>query len=284
MARINLLPWRAERRRQRKQQFNMMLGTAALAGLLLSGVIWMYYRGQVSGQQDRNTYMQGQITELDRQIAEIKELDEKKADLLRRKQAIEELQSNRYQMVHLFDSVVRTLPDGIVLTQLKQEGEVLTIDGRSESNARVAMYMRNIEGSGWMTGPEVNVIENAPATAPAPAMGASVLNTPGSVLPYQFTMKVKLSNPNAPKDPNATPGTITTTTAATTQAQPANAPLQPASPQQATTPPAPAAGAQQAAAPAAAPAPVAPAAQGLQPTAPQTQTQTPAGAGQPGGR
>ena len=275
MARINLLPWRAERRRQRKQQFNMMLGTAALAGLLLSGVIWMYYRGQVSGQQDRNTYMQGQITELDRQIAEIKELDEKKADLLRRKQAIEELQSNRYQMVHLFDSVVRTLPDGIVLTQLKQEGEVLTIDGRSESNARVAMYMRNIEGSGWMTGPEVNVIANAPATAPAPAVGASVLNTPGSVLPYQFTMKVKLSNPNAPKDPNATPGTMTTTT----QAQPANAPLQPA-----TTTPAPAAGTQQAVAPAVAPAPVAPAAQGPQPTAPQTQTQTPMGAGQPGGR
>ncbi len=278
MARINLLPWRAERRRQRKQQFNMMLGVAALAGLVLSGLIWLYYSGQISGQKDRNTYLQGQITELDRQIAEIKELDEKKADLLRRKQAIEELQSNRYQMVHLFDSVVRTLPDGIVLTQLKQEGEVLTIDGRSESNARVAMYMRNIEGSGWMTGPEVNVIENAPATAPAPSPGASVLNTPASVLPYQFTMKVKLSNPNAPKDPNATPGSISTT-----QAQPANAPLQPASPPQAA---APAAGTQQqAAAPAVAPAPapVAPAAQGPQP-APQTQTQAPASAGQPGGR
>ena len=276
MARINLLPWRAERRRQRKQQFNMMLGAAALAGLLLSGLIWLYYNGQISGQKERNDFLKGQIAELDRQIAEIKELDEKKADLLRRKQAIEELQSNRYQMVHLFDSVVRTLPDGIVLTQLKQEGEVLTIDGRSESNARVAMYMRNIEGSGWMTSPEVNVIENAPATAPAPSPGASVMNTPASVLPYQFTMKVKLSNPNAPKDPNASPGSISTT-----QAQPANAPLQPASPPQAT---APAAGTQsQAAAPAAAPAPVAPAAQGLQP-APQTQTQAPTSAGQPGGR
>ncbi len=278
MARINLLPWRAERRRQRKQQFNMMLGVAALAGLVLSGLIWLYYSGQISGQRERNDFLKGQITELDRQIAEIKELDEKKADLLRRKQAIEELQSNRYQMVHLFDSVVRTLPDGIVLTQLKQEGEMLTIDGRSESNARVAMYMRNIEGSGWMTSPEVNVIENAPATAPAPSPGASVMNTPASVLPYQFTMKVKLSNPNAPKDPNATPGSISTT-----QAQPANAPLQPASPSQAV---APAAGTQQqAAAPAAAPAPapVAPAAQGPQP-APQTQTQAPAGAGQPGGR
>lgn len=278
MARINLLPWRAERRRQRRQQFNMMLGAAALAGLLLSGLIWMYYRGQVSGQQDRNTYLQGQITELDRQIAEIKELDEKKADLLRRKQAIEELQSNRYQMVHLFDSVVRTLPDGIVLTQLKQEGEVLTIDGRSESNARVAMYMRNLEGSGWMTSPEVNVIENAPATAPPPVPGSSVMNTPGSVLPYQFTMKVKLSNPNAPKDPNATPGTITTT-----QAQPANAPLQPASPQQAVAAAAPTATQAQAPAAAPTPAPVAPAAQGVQP-APQTQNQAPAGAGQPGGR
>lgn len=278
MARINLLPWRAERRRQRKQQFNMMLGAAALAGLVLSGLIWLYYKGQISGQQDRNTYLQGQITELDRQIAEIKELDEKKADLLRRKQAIEELQSNRYMMVHLFDSVVRTLPDGIVLTALKQEGDMLTIDGRSESQARVAMYMRNIEGSGWMTGPEINIIENAPATAPAPAPGASVMNTPASVLPYQFTMKVKLSNPNAPKDPNAPAGSITTT-----QAPPANAPLQPAAPQQAVATPAPAAP-QQATAPAAAPGPVAPATQGPQSPAPQTQTQSPAGAGQPGGR
>ncbi|PNS07348.1 PilN domain-containing protein [Solilutibacter silvestris] len=280
MARINLLPWRAERRRQRKQQFTMMLGVAALAGLLLSGLIWIYYNGQISGQQDRNTYLQGQISELDRQIAEIKELDEKKADLLRRKQAIEELQSNRFQMVHLFDSVVRTLPDGIVLTQLKQEGDMLTIDGRSESNARVAMYMRNIEGSGWMISPDINVIENAPSTAPAPTPGSSVMNTPASVLPYQFTMKVKLSNPNAAKDPNATPGTITTTAA------PANAPLQPASPQGTTAPmptPAPANG-QPAAAPAA-PAPVAPAAQGQQPAAaPQTQAQAPASAGQAEGR
>lgn len=275
MARINLLPWRAERRRQRKQQFNMMLGVAALAGLVLSGLIWMYYKGQISGQQDRNTFLQGQITELDRQITEIKELDQKKADLLRRKQAIEELQSNRYQMVHLFDSVVRTLPDGIVLTQLKQEGDVLTIDGRSESNARVAMYMRNIEGSGWMTGPEVNIIENAPATAPPPTPGSSVLNTPSSVLPYQFNMKVKLTNPNAPKDPNAPAASITTT-------QATNAPLQPASPQGAAAPaPAPAAAGQQPVAAPAAPAPVAPAAQGQQP---QTQAQAPSSAGQPGGR
>ena len=88
-------------------------------------------------------------------------------------------------MVHLFDSLVRTIPDGVTLTSIKQEGEILTLGGRSQSNARVSTYMRNLEGSGWMTGPDLNIIE-------AKAGNAG--------LPYEFNLKVKLANPNAPKD------------------------------------------------------------------------------------
>ncbi|TKR30744.1 PilN domain-containing protein [Luteimonas gilva] len=202
MSRINLLPWRAERRKQRQQEFYVMLGMSALIAALLSFFIIGYYNAQISGQNDRNAFLQGEIAKVQKQIDEIKLLDEKKGRLLARKKVIEELQVNRYQMVHLFDSLVRTIPDGVVLTGIKQEGEQLTLEGRSQSNARVATYMRNLESSGWMTNPEVNVIEAKDAD--------KALVIPSSnnvVLPYAFTLQVKLANPNAPKEGDvAAPG------------------------------------------------------------------------------
>jgi type IV pilus assembly protein PilN len=185
MARINLLPWRAERRKQRQKEFGVMLGFAALAGVVLWFLVNSYYNGQIEGQNERNTFLQGQIKQLDAQITEIEELDRQRARLLARKEVIEQLQANRSQMVHLFDSLVRTIPDGVVLTSIKQEGEKLSLEGRSQSNARVSTYMRNLEGSGWMTKPDLSIIEAKDGVAG---------------LPYTFTLAVQLANPNAPKD------------------------------------------------------------------------------------
>ena len=185
MAKINLLPWRAERRKARQKEFVSMLGLAAIGGVLASFLIVSWYSGRISNQNGRNEYLRSEITKVDAQIKEIEELDQKKGKLLARKEVIEQLQANRSQMVHLFDSLVRTIPDGVTLTSIKQEGEILTLGGRSQSNARVSTYMRNLEGSGWMTGPDLNIIE-------AKAGNAG--------LPYEFNLKVKLANPNAPKD------------------------------------------------------------------------------------
>ena len=185
MARINLLPWREERRKARQKEFGVMLALAALAGVLVAFLVFSFYKGQISGQNARNEYLRGEITKVDEQIKEIDALDQKKSKLLARKEVIEELQSNRSQMVHLFDSLVRTIPEGVALTAIKQEGEILTLSGRSQSNARVSTYMRNLESSGWMTNPDLNVIE-------------AKEGNPG--LPYEFTLKVKLANPNAPKE------------------------------------------------------------------------------------
>jgi len=187
MARINLLPWRAERRKLRQKEFMTMLGLSAAAGVVLWFLINTYYNNQISGQNERNAYLQGQIAQVDKQITEIDELDKKKSKLLARKEVIEQLQANRSQMVHLFDSLVRTIPDGVILTSIKQEGDKLTLEGRSQSNARVSTYMRNLEGSGWMSKPDLSIIE---AKAGDPA------------LPYTFTLTVMLANPNAPKDAN----------------------------------------------------------------------------------
>jgi len=186
MARINLLPWRAERRKQRQKEFMTMLGATALGAVLLSFLIVNYYSRQIDGENARIAFVKDQIAKVDQQIKEIEELDKKKAKLLARKEVIEQLQANRSQMVHLFDSLVHTIPDGVVLTSLKQEGDKLTLEGRSQSNARVSTYMRSLEGAGWMTKPELSIIE------------AKDGGDPG--LPYSFNLTVTLANPNAPKD------------------------------------------------------------------------------------
>ncbi|MCF5948985.1 PilN domain-containing protein, partial [Xanthomonas perforans] len=187
MARINLLPWRAERRKAREREFYSMLGFAALGGVLLSALIWFYYDAQISGQTERNAFLTTEIDKVKAQNEEIKELDKKKDRLLARKKVIEELQANRSQMVHLFDSLVRTIPDGVALTNIKQDGDILTLEGRSQSNARVSAYMRNLESSGWMTNPDLSIIE-AKSQDKAGQPAASSMDT--KTLPYVFTLKV----------------------------------------------------------------------------------------------
>ncbi|RXR04272.1 PilN domain-containing protein [Pseudoxanthomonas composti] len=202
MAKINLLPWRAERRAQRQKEFYGMLGVAAAIAVGLSVLIYMYYGAQIDGQQERNTFLQGQIQEVEAQITQIDELDKQRDRLLARKKVIEELQANRSQMVHLFDSLVRTIPDGVILTSIKQDGNILTLQGRSQSNARVSTYMRNLEGSGWMSKPDLSIIEakqaDDAAGAPKPVVPTS------RALPYAFTLTVQLAEPGA-SSPEATP-------------------------------------------------------------------------------
>jgi len=195
MAKINLLPWRAERRANRQKEFYGMLGLAAAVGVVLSFLIWFYYGQQISGQETRNQFLQAEIQKMEGKIKEIEALDKQKDRLLARKKVIEQLQANRSQMVHLFDSLVRTIPDGVALANIKQEGEILTLEGRAQSNARVSNYMRNLEGSGWMTNPDLSIIE---AKAEEKSETPSAVTSESRALPYAFTLQVKLANPNAP--------------------------------------------------------------------------------------
>lgn len=244
MARINLLPWRAERRKQRQRDFYGMLGFAAIGGVLLSLLIWFYYDRQVSGQGERNSFLTAEIEKVKQQNKEIDRLDRQKDRLLARKKVIEELQAKRSQMVHLFDALVRTIPDGVVLTALKQEGDILTLEGRTQSNARVSAYMRNLESSGWMSKPELTVIE-----AKKPEQGKEGVGTLSdiSALPYMFEVKVTLPAQSDPVAGVAADGSVVVPVdAAADPAAPAVAPLSPATAPAATDP---------AAAPAALPAP-----------------------------
>jgi len=151
MAKINLLPWRAAVRKQREREFYIMLGGSFAAGLF-AVVLWaMWMGGRIDNQDTRNNYLTQQSKELDSKLDEIKKLEQTKAALTLRKQIIEQLQANRSQMVHLFDEIVKTIPDGARLGTLKQSGDTLTLDGFAQSNANVASYMRNLDGSPWLT-------------------------------------------------------------------------------------------------------------------------------------
>ena len=204
MAKINLLPWRIERRKQRQRDFYAALALSAIGGVVLSALILFYNNRQIAGQQDRNQYLTDQINDVKKQNQEIEALDRKKSQLLARKRVIEQLQANRSQMIHLLDSLVRTIPDGVVLTSLKQVGDILTLEGRSQSNARVSTYMRNLEGSGWMTNPDLSIIE---ARDQDPRNSKFLVNSKG--LPYVFVLKVKLSAPKQSDSKSAESAALT---------------------------------------------------------------------------
>ena len=155
---INLLDWRTELSTFRQQQFlaMVMLGAALAAGGV--GMVWYGVTGAIDFQRQRNEFLKGQIAEMEKKIKEIEELEKVKANLLARMKVIEELQASRTAMVHFFDEVLNTLPDGVYIRTLKQAGTAVTIDGVAESNGRVSAYMKNIESSRWFAEPRLVVI------------------------------------------------------------------------------------------------------------------------------
>ncbi|HUH32259.1 MAG TPA: PilN domain-containing protein [Rhodanobacter sp.] len=182
MAHVNLLPWRAERRKQREREFYMQLIAAFVVGVGVL-LLWMFWMNQrIDNQNERNTYLQGEIKQLDVRIAKIKDLEKVREHLLARKQIIEQLQADRSQMVHLFDELVKTIPSSSRLTGLKQSGQDLSLDGVAQSNASVAEYMRNIESSPWMGHADLRKTENTHDS---------------SRMPYTFGLDVALSRPKA---------------------------------------------------------------------------------------
>lgn len=163
MPRINLLPWREERRKEQLQAFGITAGAIALFGGLVVYGAMAWVDGNIAHQERRNEYLQAQISILDRRIAEIRELESTKASLLARMQIIEELQSSRPEIVHLFDELVRTLPDGVYLTAVTQNGQRLQIRGRAQSSARVSAYMRSIEASDYLSIGNLDIIQTVDA-------------------------------------------------------------------------------------------------------------------------
>jgi type IV pilus assembly protein PilN len=165
MARINLLPWREQLREERKQRFLVALGgTLVIAGglVVLAG---QYLHGAIEQQSARNDFIKKEIAVLDERIKAIKELKERRAQLLERMKIIQDLQGNRPVIGHIFDQLVRTLPDGVYFTGLKRSEKVISIAGAAESNNRVSSLMRNLDASEWLVAPNLTEVKAVTAGA-----------------------------------------------------------------------------------------------------------------------
>lgn len=186
LIKINLLDWRAELREKRKKQFINAVAAAlvATAGVILLSLLSV--NRAIDNQQERNRILKDEITLIEKQIKEIEELEKVRANLLARMQVIEKLQQSRTQVVHYFDELVNTVPDGVFLTSIKQKGSNTAIDGVAESNGRVSTYMKNLDESPWFKDPRLIVIKTS-------EVGARRLSN--------FSLQATEISPNAPVSP-----------------------------------------------------------------------------------
>jgi type IV pilus assembly protein PilN len=180
---INLLPHREEARKRRREAFFMALGASAVVGGVIAGVIYGWYAAQISNQQSRNQMLAVEIKRLESQIKDIENLQTEIAALRARQQAVEDLQADRNLPVHLLNEIVKQLPDGVYLTSLKQDNQVVTIQGQAQSNERVSELLRNLSGkSPWIARPDLGEITS----------GSVQLSPRDNRRVSNFTMKVKL--------------------------------------------------------------------------------------------
>jgi len=159
MPRINLLPWREEERRTRQREFGVAAAGAVIGGIAVIMLTMLVFAQMISAQESRNGRLTTEITELEKSIKEIDGLERQKERLLARMEIIDRLQKSRPEVVHLFDELVRQLPEGVYLTGMKQTGARIEIRGIAQSSTRVSALMRQIDASEWLTDPEVERVE-----------------------------------------------------------------------------------------------------------------------------
>ena len=179
MARINLLPWREELRRERQRQFMLSTMMTAVLGVILVFAIGLGFDQKIGHQQLRNATIQGEINLLTARILRIEELEQTRARLLSRKRVIEELQASRSLTVEMLDQMAKSIPVGVTLSTVRQQGMAVTFTGFSQSNARVSAYLQSLGRNELFVEPDLNVVRSA--TSPN-----------STVEPYEFTINAKL--------------------------------------------------------------------------------------------
>lgn len=182
---INLLPWREELRQEQKKQFGTLTALMMILAAAIVGLIHLQMVTKIDYQLSRNSFMSGEISKLDEEIAEISELRKVRRSLVERMEVIQDLQRSRPSIVHLFTEIVKTVPNGVYLESLTQTGDNLLMNGQAESNARVSTYMRNLDASDWLKAPNLKVIE-------IEDIKVNRIST--------FTLTVKQTSPDADED------------------------------------------------------------------------------------
>ncbi len=191
MANINLLPWRERQREERKQQFMVQLGIAAVLAAAVIGIADRIVNSSIDNQREVNDYLRSQITVLDQKLTEIRQLQEQKKALTARMAVIQELQGNRPIIVRLFDELVRTLPDGVYYNSIVRTNDSISLQGVAESNSRISALMRDLDASEWFADPDLRQV-----TAISTTNDAGVQQNSNS-----FELSVKVTTPSQETTP-----------------------------------------------------------------------------------
>ena len=212
MIRINLLPHRELRRKQQQKEFFIVLGVVLGLGATIWFATHSYLSGQLDEQNGRNSYLEMQIAALDKQIEEIKKVQEQTTALLQRKKIVESLQANRAETVYLLDQLVRQLPDGVYLKSVQQKGNRVTVNGFAQSNARVSTFMRNLESSPYLEKPslvEIHAVTDKSLRLSEFSLGVSLTRTKdepaGKKQPVAASAAIPTAQVVAPGKPAGTP-------------------------------------------------------------------------------
>ncbi len=150
MPRINLLPWREQQRTDRKKAFGVGLGVAALAAAALAGLAYVFFNQMIAAQQTRNALLREEIKTVDKQIEQINSLEQQKQQMVARMQIIEKLQQSRPEIVHIYDTLTKLVPDGVYLTAITQTDQKFKIQGITQSATRVSTFMDSLDASEWL--------------------------------------------------------------------------------------------------------------------------------------
>lgn len=159
MTNINLLPWREEQRKQETKQFLIYLLSALITVILLCVLVHVTYARILSSEIRGNNFLRSELTTLDQQIQEVRDIKEKKTELINRMEVVQQLQTNRTEIVQMFNEFVRTVPDGVYITSIEKKGKEITVTGKAESNTRVSEFMKNIEKSDAFMDPQLSEIK-----------------------------------------------------------------------------------------------------------------------------
>lgn len=185
MVNINLLPWREAERQEKQRQFLSVLSLVAIFGVAFMWMVYTFYSGKIENQRERNKFLQTEIRKLDSKIKEITALENKRRDLIERMKTIQDLQKSRPQIVHVFDEIVATLPEGVKLSSIARTGEQLVWNAVAESSPRISKFMRNLKSSKWL---EMELLE-----------GIDTDNDSGANR-KRFVLKTKITSPDDQKE------------------------------------------------------------------------------------
>ena len=220
MAKINLLPWRAELREQRKKEFLIICAATFLLSLVMAGMVWMFYQSKLDDQLQANQMVTTANSELDRQLESLKGLQERRDQIIERMKVIQDLQGKRPVSVRVFDELARLIPANMYLTKFARKDDKFTIEGKAESPNTVSEFLRNLEASSWFRNAFMNSYQGAKADSAANKESGAVMPRPEDSY-GEFLISVDLEEPDtteegmSPADTSA-PASSSTQPAATT--------------------------------------------------------------------